>query len=296
MPCRLPSCNTKKQLDSDGFCQKHKLHLDALEAAVLNQAEFKKLNDKLDNVIERFDKLEKENKELKQEVKSLKIDNSDLKAKFNVMYFKNDALNQYGRKESFRIHKYPEPTDRDADNSETALFAVANKLGIAISKGDIQRCHRVGKRRRQPRSIIVKLKCWSKRMEFIKNKSKLYDVSWKNIDHENVSNGENGSSAAEATEDQSTTNTDDAVEERSGKKFGIFVTEDLSPFRLKLLHYVKDWNNNEGGKIFDRITTRNGNIVCRVKVSEEWHTISSPEDFEKAGIAMNQKEFPELMF
>ena len=293
MPCRLPSCSAKKQLDSDGFCPKHKLNLDALDAAVSNQAEFKKLNDKLDNVLERFDKLEEENKVLKQEVKSLKTDNADMKAKFNLMFFKNDALNQYGRKESFRIHKYPECANRDEDNSETALFAVAEKLGIAITKGDIQRCHRVGKRRKRPRSIIVKLKCWSKRMEFIKNKSKLYDDSW------DIVVGESGIKDNDddvAVEQNTSIDDDGDITEKSGKKLGIFVTEDLSPFRLKLLHYVKDWNNNNGGKIFDRITTRNGNIVCRVKVSEEWHTISSSEDFVKAGIAMNEKEFPELMF
>ena len=50
MPCRLPSCNTKKNLDSDGFCPKHKLDLDALDAAASNQAEFKKVNDKFDNL------------------------------------------------------------------------------------------------------------------------------------------------------------------------------------------------------------------------------------------------------
>ena len=86
------------------------------------------------------------------------------------------------------------------------------------------------------------------------------------------------------------------LKKNSGKKLGIFVTEDLSPFRLKVLHYIKNWNNNEGGKIFDRITTKNGNITCRVKSTEKWHTVSSTEDFFKAGIDMNEEEFPELLF
>ena len=150
-------------------------------------------------ILAKFEKLESENKTLKEEVNVLKKDNGDMKTKYNTIFFKSDALNQYGRKENFRIHKYPEPRNTDDDNSETAVFAVAKKLGIAISKEDIQRCHRVGKPRRSgPRSIIVKLKYWSKRMEFIKSKSKLYDAKWNIKDND-----------AESSVDQDTTLTND---------------------------------------------------------------------------------------
>ena len=68
-----------------------------------------------------------------------------------------------------------------SDNSEAAVMDIAAKLGILISKDMIQRCHRVGRRRKKPRSFNVKLKCWSKRMEFIKGKANLRDADWFNI-------------------------------------------------------------------------------------------------------------------
>ena len=75
----------------------------------------------------------------------------------------------------------------------------------------------------------------------------------------------------------------------------IIITEDLSPFRLKLLHYIKDCNKEL--EMFDRITTRNGNITCRKKGTSEWFTITSPDDFLQAGIPMKRSEFEkELLF
>ena len=188
--------------------------------------------------------------------------------------------------------------DVKADNSEDAVFAVAEKLGIVLSKENIQRCHRIGKRRAKPRPIIVKLKCWSKRMEFIKAKATLRDVDWsttlvKNDKEEVIPDAAPHVAPPEDTENN--VNVGD-VTKRNGKNINIFITEDLSPFRLKILHYVKDFNNNEGQKIFDIITTRNGNITCRVKSTAQWHTISSPEDFLASGIPMNADKFTELMY
>ena len=291
MPCRYPGCSAKKYLDNDGFCKNHKLDIDAL----LNQKEeFKKLHDKLDTVLKEFAEVKKENKELKHELVEIKKENKYIKAKCNTNFFANDAINQYGRKESFRIHKYPEPLDPDVDNSLSAVFAVAKKLNINISKGDIQRCHRVGKRRKNPRSIIVKLKCWSKRMEFIKGKATLRDAKW--VINDEIDNNEDGENEVGAE-----VNGDDDVQENEGnagrgKKLNIFLTEDLSPFRLKILHYIKDYNN-ENQKLFDIITTRNGNIVCRTNdAAQVWYTVTSTEDFLKAGIPMKPEFFSELMF
>ena len=303
--CRYPDCAAKKNLDSDGFCKNHKLNIDDL----LNQkVEFKKINTKLDTVLSELTKLREENAELKEHNAMLKADNAvlkadnaklvkgqaDIKAKCNLNFFANDALNQYGRRESFRIHKYPEPENPDADNSLSAVFAVAKKLKVAICKNDIQRCHRVGKKRSTPRPIIVKLKCWSKRMEFIKAKASLCGVKWVLTDNE-VQENEADTTEESDINPESVSNADE--NDNKGVKLDIFLTEDLSPFRLKILHYIKDANNNAPKKMFDIVTTKNGNISCRANTTEkEWYTICSTEDFVKAGIPMNAKKFPELLF
>lgn len=278
MPCRIHGCNARKKIDEYGYCPAHK----EKHASENNAAEFVKINDKLDKVLEELKGVKEENSMLRKE-------NATLRAKVNLNFFSNDALNQYGRKEIFRIHDYPEPVvvpspasdddgdgsvDSDnpveADNSVEAVLNVAQKLGIMITEEMIQRCHRVGKKRKKPRSIIVKLKCWSKRMEFIKAKRKLRNADWSDI-----------------TPTTPTTHDSDVQP-------SIFITEDLTHFRLKMLHYIK--NKNKVSKQFDRISTRNGNITCREAGTNKWHTIKSTEDFLEAGIELDEDEFPEVLF
>ena len=271
MACKSYRCNAKKNLDANGYCPAHK-------PTSSNQygKEFDQVNEKLDNLIETMNLLREENRELKKDVGMLKEENAVLKAKVNLNFYANDKQNQYGRKESFRIHKYPEPANNDDDNSFEAVEAVAKKLNIDISKDMIQRCHRVGKVRRRPRSIIVKLKSWDKRMEFIKAKRNLRNADWSELSKVDCE--------------------DNADENEDGKNaLDIFITEDLSPFRLKILHYIKDLNK-EGPERFDRITTFNGSISCREKATQNWLSVSSPEDFLEAGIKMDKSKFPEILF
>ena len=122
--------------------------------------------------------LEKENIEMANQIEdlnttcdSLKKENKDLKIKCNLNFLNGDALNQYGRRESFRPHNIPEIKDNDKPLEE--VVKIARKLGIDFSKDDVQRCHRVGKKRDTPRQIIVKMRWFKKRMDFITNKKKL---------------------------------------------------------------------------------------------------------------------------
>ena len=98
MPCRIHGCNARKKIDEYGYCPAHK----EKHASENNAAEFVKINDKLDKVLEELKGVKEENSMLRKE-------NATLRAKVNLNFFSNDALNQYGRKEIFRIHDYPEP-------------------------------------------------------------------------------------------------------------------------------------------------------------------------------------------
>ena len=66
--------------------------------------------------------------------------------------------------------------------------------------------------------------------------------------------------------------------------FKSFITENLTPFRAKLLWYVK---NKCDGR-FVNAHTRNGNINVQLKEAcgqdDEWHIIKSPEDLFSHGV------------
>ena len=119
-------------------------------------------------------------------------------------------------------------------------------------------------------------------MDFILNKGQMREKDWSDI----LPNSEAAATMNDAEHRGNTL---------VSKNMNIFITEDLSPFRLKLLHYIKDCNKEL--EMFDRITTRNGNITCRKKGTSEWFTITSPDDFLQAGIPMKRSEFEkELLF
>ena len=144
--CKFPGCQTKKNLSVRGYCAAHKIDDDPYSY----KEEFEKLNRKMDDMLSKMNVLTEENQMLKEENSSLKQENSIIKARVNVNFYKSDAQNQYGRKESFRVHEYPEPEKEDEDNSLEAVKNVANKLGITFNEDMIQRCHRVGRKRLRP--------------------------------------------------------------------------------------------------------------------------------------------------
>ena len=104
---------------------------------------------------------------------------NDLRGSVNTSNYQRDEIEQYGRKESFREIDVPEEPIKyndDGDSVETEdcgalAIEAAGLLGITLEKKDIQRAHRVGRRRvpkvnprsgrletPKPRQIIVKLK------------------------------------------------------------------------------------------------------------------------------------------
>ena len=181
---------------------------------------------------ERVDRLEKKYKDLTQHAKNmtkalkdvtseavkLRADNTFLCAELNKMNYRHDSLEQYGRKEAMRGHAIPEKENEDAfkpiiDSANYILSKIdeddpySEFANRRITKDDIQRCHRVGNVRKansngKIRPIIAKFKDYRLRMAILLNKKKLE----KNANF---------------------------------KKQGRFLTEDLTPFRNKLLWYTK---------------------------------------------------------
>ena len=129
-----------------------------------------------------------------------------------------------------------------------------------VTLSDIQRCHRVGdekkaRQRKKTRPIIAKFKDYRLRMAIMLNKKKL-------------------------------------DKNARFKAQGRFFTEDLTPFRNKLLWYTKnhvkdptDANSN----LFYHVHTREGKIKARKKGGDarKWITITSPDDFLTHGHTVN---------
>ena len=237
--------------------------------------ELEKISRSMNDVLQYMKQLEKENIEMTNELfdlhnttDKLKEENALLKSKCNLNFIAADKLNQYGRKESFRAVNVREPDDADDDDPVEEIKKIAAALEIKdLSEKDIQRCHRVGKKRNgKPRPIIVKMRWYKKRMDFILNKKKLRP------DTKNLSISEKKELLAKSP----------------------FITEDLTPYRFKIFRYVRSFNYDNN--VFDYVTTYNGNILC--KKDDNAYYIASTEDFLKAGIPYDEnfkKEFDELL-
>ena len=91
-------------------------------------------------------------------VKHLEIENAQLKQTANLTLYKLDLLEQYGRRENLRIHYVPENKE-NIDDGEEVILKVAKCLDVNLQSSDIQRAHRLGKKRlnsEKPRSIILR--------------------------------------------------------------------------------------------------------------------------------------------
>ena len=128
-----------------------------LESMKSIETQVQRLNKKLDTNTKEIGKLKNENIKLKQAL-SLAV--------YNV-----DALEQYGRRENIRIHGVAEKLNSNKDDGEEVVANIAAELGIDINECDIQRAHRLGKKKNspggKPRQIIARFISYKKRNELL---------------------------------------------------------------------------------------------------------------------------------
>ena len=120
--------------------------------------------------------------------------------KTNLLVFQLDRQEQYIR-EDILIYAVEEDKE-DNDDGVKVLFKIADELEIDLEENEIQRVHRLRQKRRNndnPRPIIARFVSYKNRNEFLTNKREL-----KNIE---------------------------------GRQH-VFVCEDLTPLRYKLLKEV----------------------------------------------------------
>ena len=166
--------------------------------------------------------------------------------KTNLLVFQLDRQEQYIR-ENILIYGVEENKEDDDDRGKV-LFKIADELEIDLKDNEIQRVHRLGQKRRNNENPRPII---AKFVSYKKETSFL------------LTNGNSKIS-----------------------KEDVFVCEDLTPLRYKLLKYMQK-------SCSDTLTscyTRNGNIKAILKTSEKWVTVTSPDDLFKHGIDVDYKQ------
>ena len=205
--------------------------------------------------------LKKELLETKQELKEIKDKNKKIKQSLNINIYKQDELEQYGRRENLRIYGVPETTS-GRDDGENVIFKIAETLKINLKQYDIQRAHRLGKPKNKPRPIIVRFLSYKKRCEFLHAKSKLKEADIPN---------------------------------------DIFITEDLTPLCIKLFYYLKNECCNQfvmihtyNGKIRMKKAAQQTDVESNSHNQDKgignWLTVTSPDDLFKFNIDIDFKK------
>ena len=146
--------------------------------------------------------------------------NERLKRQLNLSLYKIDALEQYGRRENLRIYNVPE-SNSNTNDGEKMTSKIAKEMNVNLTDVEMQCAHRLRRKRNgKPRPIIVRFMCYKKRSQFLSSKKELKDsVSFSKV----------------------------------------FVAEDLTSLRAKLLRYII----KECYYQFEQIHTKNGLILMK---------------------------------
>ena len=131
--------------------------------------------------------------------------------------YETDKLEMFTRRENIRISSLGEDAN---EVLEDKIFELASDIEVNISVNDISVAHRLGKNTNngKPHQIIVRFVSRSNTVKMLLNKKKMKQMS---------------------------------------KYKNIYINEDLSPARSKMLYYTKSLDNVK------QAYTKNGKIFCK---------------------------------
>ena len=167
--------------------------------------------------------LEKVDKKVEAETSAMQHKYQDTCLKLK---FENDALQQYTRRESVKIFGIAEKTDETAEQVESEAIKVFSDAGLTVRPEDMHAVHRNGPRQRArqgPRPILVKFISRRTKRDVMKQKKTLKDK-------EGYDN--------------------------------IYIHEDLTPLRSKMVKYIKDHKEDLG---LNSVWTVEGKIYTQAK-------------------------------
>ena len=220
--------------------------------------QLKEILDSMKNISDQINEIKNELMAAKRDISKITEENNKLKQIINLNTFKVDSLEQYGRRENLRIYGIPESNENIDDDGEQIVHDIAKLLNVDLDNWDIQRAHRLGRKRsNKPRPIIVRFLSFKKRNEILNSKSKL-------------KNNQVYPSA--------------------------FITEDLTPLRSKLLYYVKHHCDEKfvmchtrNGNILMKKSAnyskaQHSKSTEKVEGMGDWLVVSTPDDLFKLDI------------
>jgi len=143
-----------------------------------------------------------------------------------------------------------EENKEDNNDGEKVLFKIADELEIDLEDNERQRVHRLGQRRRNNENPRPIIA----RLVSYKKRNEFFTNKreLKNIE---------------------------------GRQH-VFVCEDLIPLQYRLVKYMQ----KSCSDTFTSCYTRNGNIKAKLKTSEKWVTVTSPDDLFQHGIDVDYKK------
>ena len=147
-----------------------------------------------------------------------------------------DNLEQYTRRENIKISGLAEEEGEDLAEK---VIKIASDIGIRVTRQEISAVHRIGKTmQRKPRAVICRFINRSIKDDLILNRKKLKDIPT--------------------------------------YKGTVFINEDLTTLRYKLMTYAKSVPN------VDRINSRNGKLYCNLR-DKNLVVIETADDLFKLG-------------
>ena len=93
-----------------------------------------------------------------------------------MLTYKNDALEQYSRRESIRINDIQQANVERPNVTEDKVIQILKKTGVDVKREDITACHRVGKHKDDgTRPVIVKFISRKTRTAIMRSKKLIKD-------------------------------------------------------------------------------------------------------------------------
>lgn len=157
-----------------------------------------------------------------------------------LSHYHYDKLEQYSRRENVRISGISVNENDSSEVLQKKVCDIAKSIDVDLEPSDFTACHGVGDVRKQPKQVLCRLDK-GKKFELMHNKKKLKNKSG------------------------------------SGTGSRIYVNEDLTPLRVKMLKLVKEK--------FRGAYTVNGKII--VYQDGKRCTIDSPDDLFQVGIDLD---------
>ena len=137
------------------------------------KSSFKKHSMEISSLKTALEKEHNKNEELKRSLNSLKVKFDTQEREINELYGQQDDLEQYTRKHSLEIHGIPENLYTSTDD---VVIKLGERLGVPISKEEIDISHKLYNGKNHPKSIIVKFISYKKKAQLYRKRIELKNV------------------------------------------------------------------------------------------------------------------------